>query len=73
MVARAEYEKRIREEESEEEDELQVFDEAREDQSGFSSSNESKGKGKAVEMADYNETSIGQKRRRPTASSFAGQ
>lgn len=74
MVARAEYEKKIREEESEEEDELQVFDEAQEeDQSGASSSSESKGKGKAVEMADHNETSIGQKRRRPAASSFAGQ
>ena len=75
MVARAEYEEQLREEGSEEEEEdLQVFDEAEDEaQSGSSSSNESKGKGKAVAMENSNVFNRGQKRRRQTVDPSAGQ
>ncbi|KAF7791607.1 hypothetical protein EIP86_002624 [Pleurotus ostreatoroseus] len=74
MVARAEYEEQLREEGSEEEEEdLQVFDEAEDEaQSGSSSSNESKGKGKAVAMENSNVFNRGQKRRRQAVDPSAG-
>lgn len=75
MIARAEYEKEVREQGSEEEEEdidLKIFDEVADEQVKSSPSSEGKGKQKATdEMNDDVELKTGQKRRRPM-DPFAG-
>ena len=77
MLAREEYEKKLREDPSDEEgDDLEVFDEAPEDDerseaTPSAENNDDKGKGRARE-ADNTGLVTGQKRRRPPMDPFAG-
>lgn len=74
MIARAEYEKEVREQGSEEEEDidLEIFDEVADEQVELSPSSGGKGKQKATdEMNDDVELKTGQKRRRPM-DPFAG-
>lgn len=76
MAARAQYEKELKELGSEEEDDLEVIDDAEEDSSPLTPSAVDKGKGKARAediLADVAQAVAGQKRRRPAVDPFAGE
>ncbi|EKM61415.1 uncharacterized protein PHACADRAFT_24615 [Phanerochaete carnosa HHB-10118-sp] len=74
MVARAEYEKELKDMDDEEEDDLKVIDDAESDASGKSSNpRKSKGKQRATdEVAIVVDPAAGQKRQRLIADPFAG-
>lgn len=75
MIARAQYEKELKELGSEEEDDLEVIDDAESQSSSSTPSTSDKGKGKARAedlIADVAQTVAGQKRRRPAVDPFAG-
>ena len=75
MIARAQYEKELKELGSEEEDDLEVIDDAESQPSSSASPPPDKGKGKASAedlIADVAQTVAGQKRRRPAVDPFAG-
>jgi exosome complex protein LRP1 len=70
MLARAEYEKELKEAPSDEDETLQVFDEMETDQ--VPQNTDTKGKGKALESLDEAGSSTSKKRRRPAVDPFAG-
>ena len=75
MIARAQYEKELKELGSEEEDDLEVIDDAESQSSSSNSPPSDKGKGKASAedlITDVAQTVAGQKRRRPAVDPFAG-
>ncbi|KAI0784908.1 hypothetical protein C8Q75DRAFT_829292 [Abortiporus biennis] len=73
MVARAEYEKQIKELGSEEEEELEMIDDVEEEDSPEPPVKSSKGKGKEVDMqVEGLLAEVGRKRRRPAMDPFAG-
>ncbi len=69
MTARAQHQQEVKELGSEEEDDLEVFDDEK-STSESSTPNAGKGKARAVEIDD--EVCAGQKRRRPIVDPFAG-
>lgn len=76
MLARAEYEKELKEMGSEEEEDLEVIDDAADSEAMEASDSSSKGKGKERATEDTSmdaEPTAGQKRRRPAVDPFAGE
>lgn len=74
MAARAQYEKELKEMSSEEEDELEVIDDAADEEEGGETGEMIKGKDKATEQSSSASTSVGHKRRRPLAmDAFEGE
>ncbi len=76
MAARAQYEKELKELGSEEEEDLEVIDDAEQYSSPLTPSAVDKGNGKARAediLADVAQTVAGQKRRRPAVDPFAGE
>lgn len=74
MLARAQYEKEIKELGSEEEEDLEVIDDVDESQA-VPTAPSSKGKARAVAdelLADVAETAVEKKRRRPVVDAFGG-
>ncbi|KAK7686685.1 hypothetical protein QCA50_010285 [Cerrena zonata] len=76
MLARAQYEKELKEQGSEEEGDLEVYEEGgdaeMEDEAPEQSSSKQKGKGKAVAEEEQPTELVGRKRRRPPMDPFQG-
>lgn len=74
MMARAQYEKELKELGSEEEDDLEVIDDVDESEAtGSEPSSKGKGKERAADVPTQVEAVAGQKRRRPQIDPFAGK
>lgn len=75
MMARAQYEKELKELGSEEEEDLEVIDDANDSDAAVESepSIQGKGKGRAMDAPIPEEPVAGQKRRRPQMDPFAGK